>query len=65
MYWVSLGVDVRHFETHSESIDYTKADGEVIYGRFGTATFGKRLRGEAMYSQEGMEGLLVVMGKEK
>lgn len=32
---------------------YTSVDGEVMYGRFGAETFGKKYRGEAVYNQEG------------
>ncbi|RPA84036.1 hypothetical protein BJ508DRAFT_413060 [Ascobolus immersus RN42] len=31
---------------------YTGVDGEVMYGRFGAETFGKKYRGEAVYNQE-------------
>lgn len=37
----------------NQRFGYTGVDGEVLYGRFGAETFGKRYRGEAVYNQEG------------
>ncbi|KAI5799098.1 ABC-2 type transporter-domain-containing protein [Peziza echinospora] len=31
---------------------YTKIDGDVLYGKIGADTFGKRYRGEAVYNEE-------------
>jgi len=47
----------------NQRFGYTKTDGEVMYGRFGAATFGERFRGEAAYNQEGMKALWQLWGR--